>query len=92
MVYRKIHGTIIEIFVDEFLDTGVGFLSKKYSSQQIDPDTLKANSQKLEYEDEFINEGKENFWILNSRTIKYLNQKKEEEMQKFVFEDICLLD
>jgi len=32
MVYRKIHGTIIEIFVEEFLDTGKGSLSKKYSS------------------------------------------------------------
>ena len=47
MVYRKIHGTIIEIFVEEFFDTGIGFLSKKYSSQQIEPETLKANSQKL---------------------------------------------
>jgi len=37
MVYRKIHGIIIEIFVEEFLDTGIGFLSKKYSSQQINP-------------------------------------------------------
>ena len=91
MVYRRIHGTIIEIFVDDFLDTGIGFLSKKYSSQQIDPITLKANSQKLEYEDEFINVDKENYWILNSRTIKYLNQNQEEEIQKFVFEDLCLL-
>ena len=40
MVYRKIHGSIIEIFVEEFLDTGIGSLSKKYSSQQIDPKTL----------------------------------------------------
>jgi len=92
MVYRKIHGTIIEIFVEEFLDTGIGSLSKKYSSQQIDPDTLEANSQKLEYEDEFVNIGKEDFWILHSRTIKYLNQDQEEEIQKFVFEDICLLN
>ena len=91
MVYRKIHGTIIEIFVEEFLDTGKGVLSKKYSSQQIDPNTLKANSQKLEYEDEFINIGKEDYWILNSRTIKCLNQNQEEETQKFVFEDLCLL-
>ena len=91
MVYRKIHGTIIQIFVDEFLDTGVGFLSKKYSSQQIDLDTLKTNSQKCEYKDEFINIGKKDSWILNSRVIKYLNQNKEEEIQKFVFEDICLL-
>ena len=90
MVYRKIHGTIIEIFVEEFLDTGIGYLSKKYSSQRIDPNTLKANSQKLEYNDEFINIGKNDYWILNSRTIKYLNQNQEEETQKFIFEDLCL--
>ena len=49
---RKIHGIIIEIFVEEFLDTGIGSLSKKYSSQQINPDTLETNSEKLEYEDD----------------------------------------
>ena len=92
MVYRKIHGTIIEIFVEEFLDTGIGFLSKKYSSQQIDPDTLEKSSQKLEYEDEFLNIGKDDYWILNSRTIKYINQDKEEETQKFIFESLCLLN
>ena len=91
MVYRKIHGTIIEIFVEEFLDTGIGVLSKRYSSQPIDPDTLKAKSQKLEYEDEFINIDEEDHWILNSRTIKYLNQNQEEEIQKFVFKDLSLL-
>ena len=92
MVYRKIHGTIIEIFVEEFLNTGIGSLSKKYSSQSIDPDTLKIRSQKLEYEDKFINIGEQDYWILNSRTIKYLNQNQEEETQKFVFEDLCLLN
>ena len=91
MVYRKIHGTIIEIFVEEFLNTGVGSLSKKYCSQTIDPDTLRAKSKKLEYEDEFININDEDHWILNSRSIKYLNQDNEEEMQKFVFEDLILL-
>jgi hypothetical protein len=91
MVYRKIHGTIIEIFVEEFFHTGIGSLSKKYSSQTIDPDTLKAKSQKLEYVDGFTNIGEEDFWILNSRTIKYVNQNQEEETQKFVFEDLSLL-
>jgi len=91
MVYRKIHGTIIEIFVEEFYDTGKGSLSKKYSSQQIDPDTLEKNSQKLEYEDEFLNIGEDDYWILNSRSIKYLNQNQEQEIQKFVFEDLSLL-
>ena len=91
-VYRKIHGIIIEIFVEEFLDTGIGTLSKKYSSQQIDPDTLEASSQKLEYLDEFAKIGNEDYWILNSRTIKYLNQNQELEIQKFVFEDLSLLN
>ena len=91
MVYRKIHGTIIEIFVEEFFHTGIGSLSKKYSSQSIDPDTLKLKSHKLEYEDEFINIGEEDYWILNSRTIKYLNHNQEEETQKFVFEDLSLI-
>ena len=91
MVYRKIHGTIIEIFVEEFSHTGIGVLSKKYSSQSIDPNTLEAVSQKLEYEDEFTNIGAADCWILNSRTIKYLNQNQEEETQKFVFEDLSLL-
>ncbi|MDC3144999.1 DUF3386 domain-containing protein [bacterium] len=91
MVYRKIHGTIIEIFVEEFLHTGIGYLSKKYSSQSIDPNTLEAVSQKLEYEDEFTNIGEANCWILNSRTVKYLNQNQEQETQKFIFEDLSLL-
>ena len=91
MVYRKIHGIIIEIFVEEFFDTGIGFLSKKYTSQQINPNTLEANSLKLEYEDRFLNIGSKDIWILNSRYIKYLNKNQEEETQKFTFKDISLL-
>ena len=90
MVYRKIHGTIIEIFVQEFLDTGLGFLSKEYTSQQIDPNTLKECSPKYEYQDNFINICNENIWLLRSRTIKYLNKNQEYEMQKFIFEDLSL--
>ena len=92
MVFRKIHGVIVEIFVEEFFNTGSGFLSKKYTSQQIDPKTLKANSVKLEYEDQFISVGFENIWILSSRFIKYLNKNQEEEIQKFIFEDLSLLN
>ena len=91
MVYRKIHGIIIEIFVQEFFDTGNGFLSKKYTSQQLDPITFKAKTLKLEYEDRFIKIGPHDIWILNSRFIKYFNQNQEEEIQKFIFEDLCLL-
>ena len=91
MVYRKIHGVIIEIFVQEFLDTGCGVLSKKYTSQQIDPTTLKANSPILEYEDNFEKIDKKNIWLLNSRTIEYLNESEEKKSQKFIFEDLFLL-
>ena len=91
MVYRKIHGIFIEIFVQEFFDTGSGFLSKKYTSQQIDPITLQANSLKFKYEDSFVNIGSKNVWILKSRLIKYLNKNKEEEIQKFIFEDLSLI-
>ena len=91
MVYRKIHGIIIEIFVQEFFDTGNGLLSQKYTSQQIDANSLKANSLKVEYEDRFINIGSQDIWLLNSRSIKILNKNKEEETQKFIFDDLRLL-
>ena len=90
-VYRKIHGIIIEIFVEEFFDTGSGFLSKRYTSQQIDPNTLKKNSLKLEYDDRFVKIGSKDIWVLNSRTIKYFNENNEEEIQKFIFKDLSLL-
>ncbi len=91
MVYRKIHGIIIEIFVQEFFDTGNGIISKKYTSQQFDMNNLQPNSLKLEYEDKFINVGSQDIWLLNSRFIKYLNKNQEEETQKFTFENISLL-
>ena len=90
MVYRRIHGVIIEIYVEEFFDTGSRFLSKKYTSQQIDPITLKANTLKLEYEDRFVNIGNKDIWLLKSRFIKYSN-KNQEEIQKFIFDDLNLL-
>ncbi len=91
MVYRKIHGIIIEIFVQEFFNTGSRFLSKKYTSQQIDPITFKPKTLKLEYEDRFINIGSKDVWLLNSRFIRYLNKNNEEEIQKFIFKDLSLL-
>ena len=55
MVYRRMHGIIIEIFVEKFTDTKKGLLSQKYSSIQLDQKTLKPVSQKLYYEDQFLN-------------------------------------
>ena len=92
MVYRKIHGIFIQIYVEEFFDTGSGYLSKYYTSQQIDPITLKSNSLKLQYEDNFIKVGQNKIWLLQSRSIRYQNQNNELEIQKYVFEDLSLLD
>ena len=88
MVYRKIHGTIIEIYVQEFFDTGSGFLSKKYTSQQFDPKTLLPKSKKLFYEDNFIKIGSNGFWVLNSRIISTSIQTNSGGISKFIFEDV----
>ena len=91
MVFRKIHGVIIEIFVQEFIDTGDGFLSKKYSSQQLDIDTLTPKSKILEYEDNFVDLGINNIWVLESRIIKYLDNENKKKDIKYVFEDLSPL-
>ena len=91
MVYRRMHGIIIEIFVDKFFNTKNGLLSKTYSSVQIDEQTLEPKSQKLYYEDKFIDIGN-NIWALNSRTIKYLSHKNEEKIDQYIFEEMFLLE
>tara|TARA_Y100000589_G_scaffold316973_1_gene342359 strand:- start:112 stop:759 length:648 start_codon:yes stop_codon:yes gene_type:complete len=91
MVYRKIHGVIIEIFVEEFLDTGKGFLSKKYTSQQLDIKTLTPKSKILEYEDNFINLGINNFWALEKRNIKFIDDNDKQESINYSFMDLTAL-
>jgi len=88
MVFRKIHGVIIEIFVTEFIDTGDGFLSKKYSSQQLDIETLTPKSKMLEYEDNFVNLGINDIWVLKSRIIKFLNNDNRAIKIKYIFEEL----
>ena len=88
MVFRKIHGVIIEIFVQEFIDTGDGFLSKKYSSQQLDIETLTPKSKILEYEDNFLNLGVNNIWVLESRIIKYTDEFDKENKVKYIFKEL----
>ena len=88
MVFRKIHGVIIEIFVQEFMDTGDGFLSKKYSSQQLDIETLTPKSKILEYEDNFVNLGINNIWVLESRIIKYLDDNNKKNKIEYIFEEL----
>jgi len=88
MVFRKIHGILIEIFVKEFLDTGNGFLSKKYSSQQLEIETLAPKSKKLKYEDNFVNLGTNSIWVLESRIIKFLDDNNKANEIKYIFKDL----
>tara|TARA_B100000212_G_C27221636_1_gene467522 strand:+ start:139 stop:786 length:648 start_codon:yes stop_codon:yes gene_type:complete len=91
MVFRKIHGVIIEIFVQEFINTGDGFLSKKYSSQQLDIETLSPKSKILEYEDNFINLGINNIWVLESRIIKFHDDNDKENRVMYIFKELSSL-
>ena len=91
MVFRKIHGVVIEIFVEEFLDTGVGFLSKKYTSQQLDVVTLTPKSKILEYEDNFIDLGVNNIWVLESRNIKFIDDSNKEQNINYSFKEFTIL-
>ena len=91
MVFRKIHGVIIEIFVEEFIDTKDGFLSKKYTSQQLDIIKFTPKSQKLEYEDNFVNLGINNIWVLESRIIKFVDVNQKLNTLSYFFKGLNLL-
>ena len=88
MVLRKIHGVVIEIFVQEFIDTGDGFLSKKYSSQTLNIETLTPKSKILEYEDNFVNLGINNIWVLESRIIKFLDDRNKVNKINYIFKEL----
>ena len=91
MVFRKIHGVIIEIFVEEFLDTKNGFLSKKYTSQQLDIINSTPKSRKLEYDDTFVNLGINNIWVLESRIIKFVDVNQKLNTLSYFFKGLNLL-
>jgi len=91
MVFRKIHGVIIEIFVDKFFDTGNGVLSCKYSSQQLDVTSLTPKTQKYKYVDNFIKIQNTGLWVIESRKINYKNKDGEDSTSKYVFKNIQTL-
>ena len=88
MVFRKIHGIIIEIFVEKFFDTGNGVLSCKYSSQQLDIISQTPKTQKYQYLDNFIKIKNTDLWVLESRTINFKNRDEEDLTHKYVFKNI----
>ncbi len=87
MVFRKIHGVIIEIFVEEFFKADSGFLSKRYTSQKLDIDTLSPKSNRYEYKDTFFKSEELGIWLLNSRTVTYEDESRNKICQRYIFED-----
>ena len=87
-VFRKIHGVIIEIFVEEFIDTGDGFLSKRYTSQQLDIENFTPKSKKFEYEDNFIDLGIDSIWVLESRNIRFFDDNDKLTNISYVFNEL----
>ena len=69
IVYRHIHGNLIVISTDEVTHTGNGYLSKRYSSQYLDPISKNDLKGKSFYKDDFIPLYPEGPWVLASRSI-----------------------
>ncbi|WP_241434004.1 MULTISPECIES: DUF3386 domain-containing protein [unclassified Prochlorococcus] len=69
MVYRNIHGSLINIYTNKVLHTGSGYLSSNYTSQYFEPSTKSPKSAKCHFKDEFICLEDECTWVLSSRTI-----------------------
>jgi len=69
MVYRHIHGNLIVIFTEEVIHTGNGYLSKRYSSQYLDPISKNDLKGKSFYKDDFIPLCPGGPWVLASRSI-----------------------
>ena len=69
MVYRHIHGNLIIIHTQDITQTGNGYLSKRYSSQYLDPISKKELKGKSFYKDDFKPLFKNGPWVLSSRSI-----------------------
>ncbi|KGG12172.1 MULTISPECIES: DUF3386 domain-containing protein [Prochlorococcus] len=86
MVYRHIHGSLINIFTEKVFYTPKGYLSQVYTSQNLDPITKKPSSAKRTFIDEFTPLRECSTFVLSSRTIEaqsFLNQKALKTCYKF---------
>ena len=93
MVYRHIHGNLIRIFTEEILMTDNGYLSKKYSSQYLDPKSDLPLKNKNIFKDEFEQLETNGAWVLRQREIEEeSNDENIIEKQKFKFFNIKKLD
>ena len=70
MVYRHIHGSLVNIFTSKVINTGQGYLSSSYTSQYFDPSSQQPKSGINKYNDKFVPIEGSGLWTLSSRTIE----------------------
>ncbi len=69
MVYRHIHGSLIQIYTTKTINTKNGYLSKEYTSQYLDPVSKSPITPIKYYSDTFSPFFNGKFWILTKRVI-----------------------
>ncbi len=92
MVKRHIHGTLVQIFTQSTIDTGLGYLSKEYTSQYLDPISEEPKTGKNYFNDSFVKLDVDGPWVLNQRVIKTDGFKSNSsKSQIFKFFDMTML-
>tara|TARA_Y100001968_G_scaffold326967_1_gene371061 strand:- start:3293 stop:3991 length:699 start_codon:yes stop_codon:yes gene_type:complete len=69
MVYRHIHGSLINIFTKEVINTNKGYLSHKYTSKYLDPITSEIIRPVNIFEDKFKPLDFDGTYVLSDREI-----------------------
>ena len=85
MVHRHIHGKLIIIYTEEVISTENGYLSKKYSSEYLDPTTCKSLQGKSYFTDSFEPLFKGGPWVLTERCIQQDLSHTKSDSNKQVF-------
>ncbi len=70
MVYRNIHGKLILIFTKEVFNTGKGYLSKRYTSQYLDPNSKEKITPLTHFDDSYVLLNDNGPWVLSRRFIQ----------------------
>tara|TARA_B100000700_G_C15052718_1_gene861166 strand:+ start:312 stop:986 length:675 start_codon:yes stop_codon:yes gene_type:complete len=69
MVYRHIHGVVVNILTKDTFETGSGYLSTNYTSQYFDPQNNNPKGSITTFSDTFNNLSDNGPWVLTERII-----------------------
>ena len=87
MVYRHIHGSLVQIYTNKIIETGLGYLSKLYTSQYLDPITGKAIKPLSRFNDEYSSLNTDGPWLLTKRIIETTHDNTKTN-HLFTFSDL----